>query len=475
MAVSGLQDRLDYLVSYASQLIFIESESTDQTSVLDTFISESPEQVEIALLSASPTTPLVKYRETIYRQLVSQSKNPDFNRPLNQLLVDLNEHNGPLIISISKAENLPNKLLQELWELVLQSRFANNKQHLNVLLFAQATWAKQARNQLQSRTGDKPLLLNQTNKLPKLKQSSSELDSLIALKRQQFSDRLQKRAQQQASYRPLLKRKGVIAIFIGVFLLLFAGILSLQYPALFTPAPEVSTLPNTSAQANEQDVSTNTQEVAELVSTKEQVAKPITSPSINIATQSAVELSDDSAVLAETLSSSPDPLVTSWSEAVAKIEEDPAKYLVAKPQQAFIEQQETNTQQINPETETNTAVAIDSAPAPTNNVARAPISSVEFPNGLELRDGQYLIQISAMSDNYLLQQFMQENPLSQHVWSYTTQRFGSDWHVLLFNQLYPSLDSARAALVKLSPALLTYEPFIKSAKQIKQELAQKGR
>jgi DamX protein len=176
MAASALQDRLDYLVSYASQLIFINGETANQSSVLDTYISGSPEQVEIALLTASPTTVLAQYREKIYRQLVSQTQNADFNRPLNQLLVALNQHNGPLIISISKAENLPNKLLQELWELVLQSRFANNKQHLNVLLFAQGAWAKQARDQLQSSTGDKPLLLNNSANLPNLQQNTSELE-----------------------------------------------------------------------------------------------------------------------------------------------------------------------------------------------------------------------------------------------------------------------------------------------------------
>ena len=102
------------------------------------------------------------------------------------------------------------------------------------------------------------------------------------------------------------------------------------------------------------------------------------------------------------------------------------------------------------------------------------LNSGSLPFAQTLQDGQYLIQISAMADNYLVQQFMQDNPLSQQVWTYTTQRFGGDWFVLLFNHVYPSLEHARAALDKLPSSISAYEPFVKSARQVKQELIQKG-
>ena len=142
MAASDLQDRLEYLVSYSSQLMFISSDVARQSNILDSFIAQSTEQIEVALLAAVTTTPLAKYREKLYQQLISKTQSADFNRPLNQLLADLNHHDGPIIISITKGENLPNKLVKELWDLVLQSRFTNNKQHLNVLIFAQGPWAR---------------------------------------------------------------------------------------------------------------------------------------------------------------------------------------------------------------------------------------------------------------------------------------------------------------------------------------------
>ena len=85
---------------------------------------------------------MVIYREKLFRQLVSPTQDADFNRPLNQLLAPLNHHNGSILINIFQAEKLPNKLVKELWDLVLQSRFANNKQHLNVLLMGLSDWAE---------------------------------------------------------------------------------------------------------------------------------------------------------------------------------------------------------------------------------------------------------------------------------------------------------------------------------------------
>ncbi|WP_340678333.1 hypothetical protein [Paraglaciecola sp.] len=480
MAASELQDRLDYLVSYASQLIFINGETADQSSVFDTFITHSPEQVEIALLTASPTTVLAQYRERLYRQLISQTKSTDFNRPLNQLLVALNQHNGPLIISISKAENLPDKLLQELWELVLQSRFANNKQHLNVLLFAQGAWAKQARNKLQSRTGDKPLLLNNSTSLPQMTQSTSNLDKLITLKRQQFSERLQKRAQVQSSPLPLLKRKAVIAIFVSIFLLLFAGIVGLQYPSLFSSNNAVATILGSTEQSN--DLSSVQDEIGITPApiTDEQLIETQPVTDVDTTQHSANKILENKRVFTDDKASSPDPLVTSWSSALAKIEENSSQYLLATPQEAVIEDQTTARSEYK---KTDTSNAIQANIVENNNIV-LPIKTPTnipltenlgaLPSELALLDGQYLIQISAMSDNYLLQQFMQENPLRQQVWTYTTQRFGGDWFVLLFNHVYPSLEHARAALNKLPSSIIAYEPFVKSARQVKQELRQKG-
>ena len=115
MAVSELNDRLDYLISYSSQLVFVCSDKIQlQSKVIESFIAQQSEHADLALLTANELTPLANYREKLFRQLISQNQEADFNRPLNQLLAKLNEHNGPILISIFQAEKLPNKLVKEL-------------------------------------------------------------------------------------------------------------------------------------------------------------------------------------------------------------------------------------------------------------------------------------------------------------------------------------------------------------------------
>ncbi len=133
---SELHERLEYLVNYSSQLIFVSGESiAQQQKTLEAFVFQQHDDTEIAYLTAQENMEPSDYRRQLCRQLLGQVVG-SFVRPLNELLSDLNSHEGPILIAITQAHNLPDALLQELWDLVLQSRFAGNKQHLNVLLFA---------------------------------------------------------------------------------------------------------------------------------------------------------------------------------------------------------------------------------------------------------------------------------------------------------------------------------------------------
>ena len=121
MAVSELHSRLEHLVTYSSQLIFVSGDSVaSQQRSLQAFISQQSENTEIAFLTAEAQGTLSNYRKEIVRQLLGP-KAPVINRPLNELLSALNQHSGPVLICICEAEHLPQGFLQELWELVLQS------------------------------------------------------------------------------------------------------------------------------------------------------------------------------------------------------------------------------------------------------------------------------------------------------------------------------------------------------------------
>jgi len=481
MPASDLQDRLGYLVSYSSQLMFISSDVARQSNILDTFIAQSTEQIEVALITAVTTTPLAKYREKLYQQLISKTQTADFNRPLNQLLAELNHHDGAIIISITQAENLPNKLVKELWDLVLQSRFSNNKQHLNILLFAQESWARETQLLLGSKSGDKPLLINTSTRVDSLQtESNSDLDKLIALKRKKFAERLQQRAQKPGIPTVFLKRKSVIAAFILVFISLFIAILSWQYPEQLSslisgkPSP-TSTLPPTES-AIEKDA-TN----LEIPGTEIKQEPPY------LELEAISELAKPEIVeqqISTAMESEPDPLVTDWQSAIAQVEKKSAQFLADKSAQA----PENNNNELGQsivQIDTETKVENQTPqviPQIENKLAQNGFEQVEklklnttiiksAVTTMALQKGTYYIQLLAMVDNDLLQQNIDEQKISAQSWVYQTQRFGGNWYVLLLQQSYPSFAAAKAAIDVLPANLLAQSPFVKSANVIQQEIA----
>ena len=232
MAASEFNQRLDYLISYSSQLVFVCSDKiTSPSQVIEDFLSDQQEQADLALLTANELTPLAIYREKLFRQLISQDQSADFNRPLNQLLAGLNQQNSPVVISIFQADKLPNKLVKELWDLVLQSRFAKNKLHLNILLVGQSTWAEQVKDRLASKSKEQPIILTSVNVERHVdKPALSELETLIQDNRKKFAQRIQARSQTTYLTQSIFKKWWVGALFFLIFLGIFSGLLSWQYP-----------------------------------------------------------------------------------------------------------------------------------------------------------------------------------------------------------------------------------------------------
>jgi DamX protein len=471
MAASDLQDRLEYLVSYSSQLMFISSDIARQSNILDSFIAQSTEQIEVALLAAVTTTPLAKYREKLYQQLISKTQSADFNRPLNQLLAELNHHDGPIIISITKGENLPNKLVKELWDLVLQSRFTSNKQHLNVLIFSQGPWARVTQRLLSSKSGDKPLLINTLTSVDSLQtELNSDLDKLIASKRKKFAERLQQRAQKPQTPIVFLKRKSVIVAFILVFISLFIAILSWQYPEQFNFLIEGKQSSLTVNQPIQSVKETQTKELAISSTQDKQETAEIKAEVLPVLLMPEI---------VEPPLPEADLLVTDWQSAIAQVEIKSAQFLQDKSELAL----RNDSHELNQSIEAS--IIIENLAPPTlsevdNKIAPSELGkeaatqskiSLQTPLPVTLEKGTYYIQLLAMADYALLQQNIDEQKISEQSWTYETQRFGGNWHVLLLAQSYPSFAAAKAAIDVLPANLLTQSPFVKSANTIQQEIA----
>ena len=488
MAASELNNRLDYLISYSSQLVFVCSDKIQQQSkVVESFLAHQNEQADLALLTANELTPLVTYREKLFRQLVSQSESADFNRPLNQLLASLNNHDGPILISIFQAEKLPNKLVKELWDLVLQSRFANNKQHLNVLLMGLSDWAESTKSGLGAKSKDQPIVLNSQTDIQyddtEDTHKFSDLESFIQDKRKKFAQRIEDRQYQPKFSQPIYKKWWVAILFGLVFLAIFAGILGWQYPQ---KASSVMSYINGQLTSQEQTVKPpDVIEIPELVMAK----------TIQLEPQPIAEIATPTNTTIVKGASTKDLLVTDWSTASAKLEEQSNKVLLQtnidekvntqsklssvpeKP--AVVTELKTQTETVN-DYQIADKVEVEVEPiieqAQLQLVKLKQIQSSSFVNPqpdvlLALPDENFVIQIAAMANIGILQDYIRDEQLGQQLWLYKTQRYAADWYVLLRNQHFPSIEGARAEITNLTDAMLRNTPFVKSVAQVKQEIS----
>ncbi len=479
MAVTELNDRLDYLISYSSQLVFVCSDKIQlQSKVVESFIAQQNEQADLALLTANELTPLVIYREKLFRQLISQNQKADFNRPLNQLLAKLNDHNGPILISVFQAEKLPNKLVKELWDLVLQSRFANNKQHLNVLLMGLSDWAETTKAGLGAKSKGQPIVLNSQNDIQHTNNNEfSDLESLIQDKRKKFAQRIQDRHYQPTVSHPVYKKWWVATLFCLVFLITFAGILGWQYPEKVSV---VISFVNAQISTQEQPVKPSVTELEKLSTEIINQPKPQIIRKLDTSTNTPI---------AKQVSTK-DVLVTDWNTASAKIKGQSNNVLLqtnnnnkqtklsSEPEPSIIAQA--------PSVETNTVndyqiedkVKFDPITETTglqlSNVEQVLAEDFLYPVPdmlLALPAEHFLIQIAAMANVNILQDYIRDEQLGQQLWLYKTQRYGADWYVLLKNQHFPSIDLARAEIINLEDSMLRNTPFVKRIAQVKQEIS----
>lgn len=494
MAASELNNRLDYLISYSSQLVFVCSDKIQQQSqVVESFIAHQNEQADLALLTANELTPLVTYREKLFRQLVSPNQEADFNRPLNQLLAPLNNHNGSILISIFQAEKLPNKLVKELWDLVLQSRFANNKQQLNVLLMGLSDWAESAKSNLGAKSKEQPIMLNSQIDTQHIENNEfSDLESFIQDKRKKFAQRVEERHNQPYLAQPIYKKWWVAALFALFFLVVFTGILSWQYPDKIRA---MVTYINAQLPTKEQPLD----EASSVI----KLAEPAPTETIQPIPQAIEDLTTPINTAITSKVSTTDLLVTDWGTASANIEEQSNKVLLqvgdinqpialktkqppapeTEPEKTILVKEvrvETNTvndyqveDKVNLEPIAEPIPILEPKELQLTSVSRVQSDSFINPEPdvlLALPTENFVIQIAAMANISILQDYVKDEQLGQQLWLYKTQRYGGDWYVLLKNQHFPSIEVARAEIVNLEDAMLRNTPFVKSIRQIKQEI-----
>ncbi len=501
MAVSELQSRLEHLVSYSSQLIFVSGETVgEQQRSLEAFISHQNEMAEIAFLNAKADCYEQQYRRLISRQLL-RDESGLFNRPLNELLAPLNHHEGPVLICICQAELLPPSFLQELWDLVLQSRFANNKQHLNVILFGKSAWAEQAKAWLPAKNRDKPVLLSNES-ITQPKAPDSALDRLIANKRQLFEQRLIERAQPRENSPSTLQAWWFRGLLILTFLASFSGLLLWQYsdaiPDLWTqpanidpptaesPPPATDLIPELEAAVEVVD-SSESEQPADMFMDEDQT--PVVDWQTAVADMklgtetmpkdTASQNESSSLVGAESTPPFGDSATNSTqSESILEsiptatdLDKTLSETSPASGNQSAFSANEIEDYQVEDITSVN-QLAKEITPeilAPSDTQEAAATSNDAFILA-NLDADLYVIQIAGISNQQVVDEFVTDNKLSENLWIYTTQRFGGDWHVLLNRQTFGTQLEARTYLAALPESMQRGTPFVKSVRQVQAEL-----
>ena len=466
-----LHDRLEYLVNYSSQLIFVSGDSiANQQRTLETFVYQQHDDTEIAYLTAESGMDVSDYRRQLCRQLLGQVVG-SFVRPLNELLSDLNAHEGPILIAITQAQHIPDTLLQELWDLVLQSRFASNKQHLNVLLFGESVWAERAKQWLPSKNTDTPLLISSQS--VHTEPGGSELDKLIARRREEFQSHLANRASLAGETSvSVLSSRWFIALIVLLFIAVFSGLVAWQYGSdikqLFLPIEKQTESQTPSAAPGDA--------FADLFEEEQQVQKaPATAPEQSKTTAAA----------------SQDALIADWPDAVKSLDDEsntkqadtdastPSQDTTAREDDGAIALTpsddvkaqavaETDVQPSDEVAEEETAVLAQEAPKPPSQSVQITTSEQLLE---EIRPEDFFIQMAGLSDRTLLSQFIHDNKLTELTHIYRTFRYGGDWFVVLFHQPFSSAQQAKAAMAQLPNYQGRNDAFVKNGGQIRKELS----
>lgn len=467
--ISQLHERLEHLVNYSSQLIFVSGDTiAQQHRNLESFLAQQDELTEVAYVQLEDHMEDADLRRNVCRQLVDSSVNT-YIRPLNELLHSLNQYDGPVLICITQAQLMSDAILHELWDLVLQSRFANNKAHLNVILFAETLWAETAQQYLPARNSSQPILLANESFSRLDDHQGSELERLIAAKRAAFSERMTTRAKGMYAPATILRSPWFISAIVIMFCVLFASLVAIQYPEQVTRFAQVFKSLDEPAQIETQVTSSANIEpsiiaVDESAATQSATPESAASSWQSLATASGLStqaLLDETAPvksIGTQIEGSPllenvPGLVMSWPESQTQLQA--AKRVLAEEKVPDI---------INPTPTSTKPLAV---PADETIVTQIMIdASLIF----AIPDSRYAIQLAGMSSAETLNDFIINNALQEQSWLYETQRYGGSWYVVLLNIDYSSIQEARRAVNSLPPEVQALSPFIKSIGAIKNEI-----
>ena len=498
-----LVDRLLHLIEFNHPYIFLSGKpGSGRGTLCESLLAQLPDTVRVVSLIGSPAMKMADVRQLLLQQVVAR---PLFNA--QDALADsffrmLEGKPSTLLLMIERADTLPAELVGELWALCRHNDTLASPHKLAILLSGSDIWCRDQKSALKGRAmpalelevaplsaPEQRIFLYEKAKelkipaalLPKpkveeiLKGAGGHPSAIMQSLEDVMTDRRPKKRQAEL---PVKKIATVLA-------LAAAGLLALSYLPLFEEAGKEQPQTSSQGMALPDPVATDPLNVgaasgaqgsqassgADASSSSNQVARdwqpdaktlPKKVESETVTTESSnyegrrVVISDE---VVEKLMTQPN---VSGALPTAVVDELVGGSSRAAPTGAAAQTQ--STVPVAKVTPTPAATAPAAAPAP--KVALTPVATLN-----KKARNHYSIQLMGASNTQAVDSFVAEHGLAGKVWVYKTRFRGSPWYVVVQGD-YANSTQAKAAIRKLSPALLKGQPWPKSFAQIQKELKQ---
>lgn len=503
---SELHKRLSHLIQYSSGLIFIKSEPDFSVSTcVDALLAEQDDSDEVAVITAKPSMLLNDFRQQLTQQLSSKLTPHSGDVPLAKLIapsVGHGESTGSqgLLICISKGENLSTSMLEELQQLVL-TLHAGSERQVNVLVFAQRQWVNQTYQGFANKNN--VIVVDAGTKVDHESAiSGSELEQLIANKRQAFAQRIEQRSQSKPAEAPsVMHRPWFIPLVSLLFIVIFSSIMLSQYPELLSDSQDEGVETMTPATVPTQDdITTSTQTEETGIASTSQFSSPATPEA-----QKQTALSQQDAQTSDLDKKEPtlpsedeasrkpvgDALISDWNSESKRIdankknipdlslnEVDVPSVEDKSSATPYLDNDTVQTAPLQKPFAADMPLTEQSASTPQADSQELVNSETATENNFQFdeakilalpKDG-YVLQVIGFSVRNAIQAYLTNNNIEQHVWVYQTKRYNNDWYVLLYNKHYPSLAAALVGVSSLPQGLHDATPFPKALQKVHQEI-----
>ncbi|MFQ2507919.1 SPOR domain-containing protein [Aeromonas caviae] len=504
-----LVDRLLHLIEFNHPFVFLSGKpGSGRGTLCESLLAQLPDAVRVASLIGSPSMKMADVRQLLLQQVVAR---PLFNA--QDALADsffrmVGDKPARLLLIIERADTLPAELVGELWALCRHNDTLASPHKLAILLSGDDAWCRNQKALLKGRAmpalelevaplsaPEQRIFLYEKAKelkiptalLPKpkveeiLNGAGGHPSAIMQLLEDTMTDRRPKKRQAEL---PVKKIAIVLALVAGGLLALSylplfdnAGQDPAQAPSQGTALPDPVSSDPVNVGAASGTLSTQTSSGATAIPSGNQVARdwqsdakplPKKVESETVTTESTnyegrrVVISDE---VVEKLMNQPN---VSGALPTAVVDELVGSGSRAVPTGTTAQVKNPASNSVPARTEAQPASGAQTAPvaAPAAKVALTPVATLN-----KKPKNHYSIQLMGASNTKAVDSFVAEHGLAGKVWVYKTRFRGSPWYVVVQGD-YASSAQAKAAIRKLSPALLKGQPWPKSFAQIQKELKQ---